>query len=473
MPEEENKIEIDLVEEQKVIYKNDLVKNWNKLLNLNRYSKIYVINCLVLIVLVTAAVTSNVVFNTLLDIPSYSSFVSSCNLIVASVIILYFALDAIFRENEFQMILFIVVICSITLAMLGNTIYNTISLVKDYIDTQNIRHIIQCIINLAISVLVIISQSTFIALALPIYRSFGWKIFKVVGTDRVLIRCFQVYNLWVTILKADIALTIDLSMLNLAFAPSVTVEWLVIVSLFIIFHLIGTFVVLPLKIFAAKNEYRILFLLCMAYWLIWTVWLTGKTVQTVVFTFITGEAYQNPWRVFLGARNAGLWSISVGFSYLYMGGLSAVNVVFRVLEFILAIMVFFNFGKGLKDIFKDRKKHGKDKAERRNQLKLKMKKAQTRAKKKRQRDRARSEMQRRQTVMSSMHSGSSPAGATPDMLTPKVDGPAKFINNDFSDSDDDASEDDKMKFTDENDISAEVLSELEDDDSESGVASQI
>eukprot|EP00817_Percolomonadidae_sp_ATCC50343_P007040 CAMPEP_0117428510 /NCGR_PEP_ID=MMETSP0758-20121206/8198_1 /TAXON_ID=63605 /ORGANISM="Percolomonas cosmopolitus, Strain AE-1 (ATCC 50343)" /LENGTH=342 /DNA_ID=CAMNT_0005214899 /DNA_START=387 /DNA_END=1415 /DNA_ORIENTATION=- len=342
--------------------------------------------------------------------------------------------------------------------MVINTIYNTVLLVTEYIATKDIKHIIEMALSLFFSSLVIISQSTFIALAYPIYRSFGWKLFKVVGTDRVLIRCFRIYNLWVTILKADVALTIDLSLLNLAFAPSVTIAWFVIVAVFIVVHLFFNLILVPIKLYAAKRENKWLFIPCILFWLIWTLWLTGKTIQTIIFVFITGEAYQNPWRILLGERNAGLWSISIGFSYMYMGGLSVVNILFRIAEFILSILVLINFNKGLSSTFKEVKERNKKKKEKRTALKEKIKKEITRKKRKKQRDKARNEVKRKQTIVK-MHREEEKKQPEADLFTPKLRSGTVFINNDFTDSDDDASEEDKNVFTAEEDLTEHDLSD--------------
>mmetsp|Transcript_9510 Transcript_9510/g.35278 ORF Transcript_9510/g.35278 Transcript_9510/m.35278 type:complete len:590 (-) Transcript_9510:83-1852(-) len=379
-----------IIPDGKVVHTSRIKKNVLKLIKLNKYSKIYIINCFFLLVSMLCGVFVNILFNTLEDVPSYSSFVSSGNIMIAGFIILFFALDAVFRENEFQMVLFIVVCCAITLVMIGNSILKTVELIRLFVQHQEWIRALQFVLNSTFSILVILSLTIFIGLAYPVYKSFGWKLFKVVGTNKTLLRAFKIYNIWITILKADMVLTIDLSLLNLFFAPSESWGWFFAVFFTLLFHLIGYLIVLPVFRFAARHEIRLLFVAALCYQLLFPIWLAGKTLQTIIFLFITGEAYQNPWRHLpVGMAN---WSIDILFSYGYMGGLSVVGLIFRGMVLFFSILVLIHMKKGLREIFVQRELYGKAKRKKRREIIIGKRKERKRHKKKKKRDKIKQDM---------------------------------------------------------------------------------
>lgn len=106
--------------------------------------------------------------------PSYSSTVFSALIILTSVSVFYFALDAVINENEFQLFGFL-------LMTLGMTARITYQLVNVYYLT-GIRNLFKYFI-LVPAVIMYSCQIGFFIIVFPVYKSFGWKLYYRVGTS--------------------------------------------------------------------------------------------------------------------------------------------------------------------------------------------------------------------------------------------------------------------------------------------------
>jgi hypothetical protein len=103
----------------------------------------------------------------------------------------YFAFDSVIYENTFE--LFGFSIASVVMSV--GLIYG---IIQEY-------HRYEVLIT---SSVVLGFQSIQLLLLLPLYNSFGWRLYRIIGTDEKLVRMYKLYCFFITLVKVDVLLTL-------------------------------------------------------------------------------------------------------------------------------------------------------------------------------------------------------------------------------------------------------------------------
>jgi hypothetical protein len=121
------------------------------------------------------------IINTLSNKSISEIYVSNyyCLFIILSTFTLFsFAIEAVRKENEFQLVGFILMTFILTIRV----IYQLVREIYYYSENSEQNDIVVYTIIIP-TLFVFISQIVFLIILYPTYRSFGWKIFNIVGTS--------------------------------------------------------------------------------------------------------------------------------------------------------------------------------------------------------------------------------------------------------------------------------------------------
>lgn len=266
------------------------------------------------------------VFNWMQPVPhSPSSYFYTSLVIFVALCLLYFAVDAVVQENIFQLIAFLVVSVLLTVAVIGNfaTKFNS--------EGKSIGEWIPLI---SLTVIEIIFQVLFFLLAIPVSRAFGWKVFKIVGTNKKLVGLYHVYEIWCSVLKIDMLLTLSIGLMGGFFIIFKTIT-LVFFTVCLTGNLILSFV----SIWASRREIRPLLIV----FILWTIALPGYLFYKLVMVWVFFPEDVRDFSDQGGqSRQTVRWVLSA---------MSIVAIAWRVLLFVMSIWVTINFGKGLDKAF--------------------------------------------------------------------------------------------------------------------------
>ena len=131
------------------------------------------------------------------------------NVLFSALILLYFAIDAAVDENEYQLFSFVLVSLLVLLRVVYSFVAaNTLKSHKRAYDP----HVV-----LAGFAIEIIFEGVTCLFAYHLYKSFGWKIFKTVGTDALLVEMFRFYQQFVSVLKLDVQFSVMSAFMQLFF----------------------------------------------------------------------------------------------------------------------------------------------------------------------------------------------------------------------------------------------------------------
>lgn len=121
---------------------------------------------------------------------------------IAHVYQLFLAVDAVINRN--------------TILVIGAIIFNACFLIYSLIQISEIRSVLGDgvaqgssqtvpvqVLTGAIPIVIAIAEISFIALGWKLWKEFGWQIYKKIGADRSLKRCYLHYQVYVALLKFD------------------------------------------------------------------------------------------------------------------------------------------------------------------------------------------------------------------------------------------------------------------------------
>ncbi|GAA6005347.1 hypothetical protein JCM10207_002946 [Rhodosporidiobolus poonsookiae] len=165
--------------------------------------------------------------------------------VLAHVFQLVLAIDALVAKNTIQVG-----------ALL---LFNTLFLVYAVVQIHEIRALVD---GVALKVLVwfipamiSLTEVTYVVTMWPIYKEFGWQVFKRIGADRRIKRCYAWFQIFLCILKFDYFFFIAFSLQLVFLVPTQTPaeRWLTVAALPV------TLAILLLGYLAVKREHRMMF----------------------------------------------------------------------------------------------------------------------------------------------------------------------------------------------------------------------
>ncbi|GAA5957296.1 hypothetical protein JCM3765_000416 [Sporobolomyces pararoseus] len=162
--------------------------------------------------------------------------------VLAHVVQLVLAFDALVAKNTIQV-----------LALL---IFNTLFVVYAAVQINEIRDLIDGpvlkILVWFIPGMISLTELIYLCVFFPVYREFGWSVFKRIGADRRIKRCYLWYQVYLCMLKFDYFFFIAFSLQLVFLVPTQTdaERWLTIAALPV------TLLILVLGYFAVKREHK-------------------------------------------------------------------------------------------------------------------------------------------------------------------------------------------------------------------------
>lgn len=162
--------------------------------------------------------------------------------VLAHVVQLVLAFDALVAKNTIQV-----------MALL---IFNTLFVVYAAIQIHEIRDLINGpvlkILVWFIPGMISLTEVIYCATIFPIYKEFGWSVFKRIGADRRIKRCFLWFQVYLCMLKFDYFFFIAFSLQLVFLVPTQTSaeRWLTIAALPV------TLIILIIGYHAIKREHR-------------------------------------------------------------------------------------------------------------------------------------------------------------------------------------------------------------------------
>ncbi|RHZ67397.1 hypothetical protein Glove_301g57 [Diversispora epigaea] len=238
-------------------------------------------------------------------------------------------LDAIYRENTIQLI-------TITIINFLCSAFSIIQLIEILVWRRRLMnacslttlHLVGYDIPLIIVYMLFATLMGF--LCYHLYQEFGWNIYKTIGGNILMQRVYRTYLIFILFLKVDIffllifaietwvAYLLQQSDSNQdTFVPHAIASYNKVITVLIVFsEVIG--------IVSARKEWKIGMIVFFVSWI-------GVTIDFIAILYSTAK------------------SVSADSWYFLIIFLS-VGVVLSVFTLIWGVFVFFNFGKGVKDI---------------------------------------------------------------------------------------------------------------------------
>ncbi|CAE6421348.1 unnamed protein product [Rhizoctonia solani] len=186
----------------------------------------------------------------------------------------------------------------------------------------------------AIPCVISVAQIVYVGLAWKIYQEFGWKVYKLLGADRLVKKMYAHYLFYECLIKFDGFFWVGFSYLALVLSPG-DVEYYLTMAM-----TPGCFLVLLVGHLAARHENK---------WMMISFFL-GCLCALIYFTY-------KLYRIFsLRAlpEYVGVWKSHSIFA--------AISILFLLITFGSGLLVWSNFGKGLKKQM-DKADHAKKQAE--------------------------------------------------------------------------------------------------------------
>jgi hypothetical protein len=177
--------------------------------HMSPWSKIFLIVAIVMIGTVFMSSFSNIIF-TSVSKSSHSLFSNYClntTDIVECPILILFVFFSIFEGSEYHLITFILS----SLIMTGKLAFVFIQTCVGLFGKEDrIWTVIgAALTNTVPSCMVFVCEIVLLILVVPVFRSFGWKVYRIVGTSRHLIRCYRAYSIFVSAICMDMLCTIN------------------------------------------------------------------------------------------------------------------------------------------------------------------------------------------------------------------------------------------------------------------------
>jgi hypothetical protein len=285
------------------------------IVELNKVGIVFIMVTVFQTLAVVAGAIANIVLNSQLAQPSISSYFLSGVVIIIIFSMLYFACDSVLNENSFELLGFSVA----SIVMFVRLIYG---IVEEY-------NRLQVVIT---SSIVLACQVAQFILIIPLYRSFGWRSYRLIGTDESLITRYQIYCFFIALTKIDILLALLVLLMGVFF---VQFDWWYSYLGFGIGMAI-TLVSAPVCVLGVRRESLII----VALWLVWAISMPAYLVYKIIIFWVSGKV--KDW------HGTTLKDIDLK---IMLTLLAASAIITRVVLWITVVIVAFNFGKGLTTVY--------------------------------------------------------------------------------------------------------------------------
>ncbi|KAL9641814.1 hypothetical protein ABK040_011799 [Willaertia magna] len=305
-----------------------------RILNINKWSKLIFIIVIILILNILISGITCIIFN--FEIIESKAIYFLCGLYLFSLFpLLYFTLSAIYMENEFQLFSFLiqllwVCVCDIFI------LYPIISLLVIYENNETIQKYKFIIIFLIIipSLIIFLIFIFILIIIIPVFRSFGWKIYRKVGSSPELVSIYRIYSIFKSLIQVDLMYLTCLYVMSLSWLKFDMSPWSqIVLSIGYLISIIFTYFSL---FYAVRKEIYLLQIL----YILFNFILPGYLIYKVI------EAYLNTKRRIeedILLTNEEILTI--------MTIITTVTILIRFITIIFSILVTINFRKGLKSIF--------------------------------------------------------------------------------------------------------------------------
>ncbi|KAF0972928.1 hypothetical protein FDP41_008780 [Naegleria fowleri] len=295
---------------------------------LNKFSISFLIFTLLQSITIIAASIANMVLNSQDMEPSTAVYFLASVAILAMFCLCYFAVDAILNENKMMIYSYIV----ISLFLMGRLIYGLAW--GGEADE---------LIVMIPSLFILFFEVCQIVLSIPLINSFGWKLYRKIGSSKTLHQLYSVYHAFIAVLKIDFVCSLHVGMLGFFF---VVFDFWWVYLLFGVGLLISL-VSAPLVVyFGIRQEHK---LFCILFLLI-SLLMPSFLIYKIIVLWLPGtHDIVTEW----GGSSMSQLEIKIGLSLL-----AAFAFLVRIILMAMTCACMFNFGKGLKETFRrDNKKN--------------------------------------------------------------------------------------------------------------------
>jgi len=150
-----------------------------------KWGKIFLVTSFIFMVAIIVGSIASFISNSFRTNPSYIIYYLDSMAIVTAILMLYFAFEAIWQENEFQLIATLIATISLTIGSVYTLVINSIKYSNRGTNSQAIAALFFS--TLIPNIVVFLCQIIMLMLLVPLFRSFGWRLYRVVGVSRMLI----------------------------------------------------------------------------------------------------------------------------------------------------------------------------------------------------------------------------------------------------------------------------------------------
>ncbi|KAG2378649.1 hypothetical protein C9374_008288 [Naegleria lovaniensis] len=253
--------------------------------------------------------------------PSTAVYFLASVAILAMFCLCYFAVDAILNENKMMIYSYIV----ISLFLMGRLIYGLAW--GGEADE---------LIVMIPSLLILFFEVCQIVLSIPLINSFGWKLYRKIGSSKTLHQLYNMYHAFIAVLKIDFVCSLHVGMLGFFF---VVFDFWWVYTIFGVGLLISLGDEPLIVYFGIRQEHK---LLCIIFLLI-SLLIPSFLLYKVIILWLPGtHEIVTEW----GGSSMSQLEIKIGLSLL-----AAFAFLVRIILMAMTCVCMFNFGKGLKEVF--------------------------------------------------------------------------------------------------------------------------
>jgi len=315
------------------------VKKWftmgrNTVRDISRWGKLYLAVAFIYTVAVIVQCTSGLVVNGMRTLPSYSNYYLNSLMIFITLLMLYFSFEAVIQENEFQLAGSL-----ITGFLVGcRTVY---TLVKVIIDMTKSKPSTSDILVNSFTIFVptstvLLCQVVMVLIVIPVFRSFGWKFYRMVGASPELIKFYRCYIIYVTMIKIDCLSLVSLFVSGLFF---INFTWWYSYVGFAV-GVVSSIIANPLSIsLGVQREYHVIQIL----FTVFCLGLPGYLIFKIVDLWTDKAAIRQPADM----------AVDVVELKAILTTVISLSLFIRFLLIAWSIVVTINFRRGLYPLFQD------------------------------------------------------------------------------------------------------------------------
>ncbi|KAF0975885.1 hypothetical protein FDP41_005212 [Naegleria fowleri] len=312
-----------------------------KLTCMSIWSKIFLSLVIVLVTTIFIAGLTSMIFNAAVLKNSTAVYFLSAMFLFSGITLIYFACVAIFAENEYLLFAFLVqsiwgglmaafmVYQSVSVTIVESSSSNTNSGNSDHVTTK----VVVILLIIIPSCLYYLAFLLFLMILIPVYRSFGWKIFRRVGSSPHLVRYYRFYCIYKAILQVDVGFLTALLIMAVFWLKF---DWIPWSQIGLASSYLFSLICVPLTFLAIKKEWYLLQIPILLFDLVLPGYLVYKIIEAWIEkeTRITKDTVLDQTAIVVIMTLISIFVLLVRFVMIAFGVICTVN-----------------FRKGLKRIF--------------------------------------------------------------------------------------------------------------------------